>query len=169
VTLVAHGRQDQVRYYQTVDLTTTYLGIKLRTPLVPSASPLSEEIGKVKQMEQAGAPAVVLHSLFEEQIETDSPDSKPEFRVAPDIYLKHIAEAKRCVKIPIIASLNCTRLDAWLSYARRIAEAGADALELNIYNIPTDMEQNGAVRYHNPAGGETQSVFQQFRKHGAMF
>lgn len=134
-----------MRYYQTVDLSTTYLGMKLRTPLVPSASPLSEEIDKIKQMEQAGAAAVVLHSLFEEQTEVGSPASKPEFRVAPETYLKHIAEAKRCVKIPIIASLNCTSLAAWLSYARRIGEAGADALELNIYKIPTKTKVTGST------------------------
>src|SRR5206468_1930545 len=120
-----------------MDLTTTYLGLKLRTPLVPSASPLSEGIDKIKQMEQAGAAAVVLHSLFEEQMEGDSLAPKPEFRVSPDAYLKHIEEAKRSVNIPIMASLNCTTLGGWISYARRITEAGANALELNIYKIPT--------------------------------
>jgi dihydroorotate dehydrogenase (fumarate) len=115
-----------------VDLITTYLGIKLRTPLVPSASPLSEEIGKIKQMEDAGAAAVVLHSLFEEQVETRPAASKAEFRIGPEAYLRHIAEAKRGVKISLIASLNCTTLGAWLSYARKITEAGADALELNV-------------------------------------
>jgi dihydroorotate dehydrogenase (fumarate) len=128
-----------------VDLTTAYLGMQLRTPLVPSASPLSEEIDKVKQMEQAGAAAVVLHSLFEEQIETDSAASKPEFRMRPDTYLKHIADAKRCTKIPIIGSLNCTTLGGWISYARQITEAGADALELNIYKIPTGTKVTGAT------------------------
>lgn len=119
--------------------------MKLRTPLVPSASPLSEEIDKIKQMEQAGAAAIVLHSLFEEQMESDSAASKPEFRIAPDAYLKHIAEAKRCVKIPIIASLNCTALGGWISYARQITEAGADALELNIYKIPTGAGVSGST------------------------
>jgi dihydroorotate dehydrogenase (fumarate) len=114
-----------------MDLTTTYLGINLRTPLVPSASPFSEDLDKIKQMEQAGASAVVLHSLFEEQIEA----ARPEFRLDPKTYLEHIAQAKRTVGIPIIASLNCTTLGGWISYARRITEAGADALELNIYKI----------------------------------
>jgi dihydroorotate dehydrogenase (fumarate) len=127
-----------------VDLATTYLGIRLRTPLVPSASPLSEDLDKIRQMEQAGASAVVLHSLFEEQAELNAA-SRAEFRVAPDTYLKHIAEAKRCVKIPIIGSLNCTTLGAWISYARQIVEAGADALELNIYKIPTRAIVTGAT------------------------
>lgn len=128
-----------------MDLSTTYLGMKLRTPLVPSASPLSEEIDKIKQMEQSGAAAVVLHSLFEEQMEPDSDAAKAEFRVAPDVYLQHIADAKRGVKIPIIASLNCTTLGGWISYARRITEAGADALELNIYKIPTRAQVTGST------------------------
>jgi dihydroorotate dehydrogenase (fumarate) len=128
-----------------VDLTTTYLGIRLRTPLVVSASPLSEEIDNIKRMEEAGAAAVVLHSLFEEQTEVSRDVPKAKFWVGPDTYLKHIAEAKRCVKIPIIASLNCTTLGGWISYARRITEAGADALELNIYQIPTQTKVTGST------------------------
>jgi dihydroorotate dehydrogenase (fumarate) len=127
-----------------VDLAISYLGITLRTPLVPSASPLSEDLAKIKQMEQAGASAVVLHSLFEEQTELDTA-AMPEFRIAPDAYLKHIAEAKRSVKIPIIGSLNCTTLGGWITYARQIAEAGADALELNIYKIPARTTVAGAI------------------------
>jgi dihydroorotate dehydrogenase (fumarate) len=122
-----------------VDLGTTYLGIGLRTPLVPSASPLSEDLDKIKQMEQAGASAIVLHSLFEEQTELDAV-TKPEFRVGPKAYLEHIRRAKSGVKIPIIASLNCTTLGGWISYTRQITEAGADALELNIYKIPARSE-----------------------------
>lgn len=128
-----------------MDLSTTYLGMKLRTPLVPSASPLSEEIDKVKQMEAAGAAAIVLHSLFEEQTEADSTATSPAFRVTPTNYLKHIEAAKRCVKIPVIASLNCTTLGGWIRYARQIAEAGADALELNIYKIPTRTKVTGST------------------------
>ena len=124
-----------------MDLTTRYLGLSLRSPLVPSASPLSEKIENVRQMEQAGAAAVVFHSLFEEQIEAVA----PECRVDPATYLEHISEAKRSVAIPIIASLNCTTLGGWLSYARRITEAGADALELNIYKIPTHTEVTGST------------------------
>jgi dihydroorotate dehydrogenase (fumarate) len=126
-----------------MDLTTTYLGMKLRTPLVPSASPLSEDLDKIKQMEQAGASAVVLHSLFEEETEAEA--ARPEFQVGPKDYLEQIRQAKSSVKIPIIASLNCTTLGGWISYARRITEAGADALELNIYRIPTQPEVTGSA------------------------
>jgi dihydroorotate dehydrogenase (fumarate) len=124
-----------------MDLTTNYLGLSLRSPLVPSASPLSEKIDNVRAMEQAGAAAVVLHSLFEEQIEALA----PEFRIDPARYLEHIAQAKRTIRVPIIASLNCTTLGGWISYARRIAEAGADGLELNIYKIPTRTEVIGST------------------------
>ncbi len=124
-----------------MDLSTTYLGMKLRTPLVPSASPLSEDLDKITKMEQAGASAVVLHSLFEEEIEA----VRPECRVGPTTYLEHIGRAKREVKIPIIASLNCTTVGGWISYARQIAEAGADALELNIYRIPTESTVTGST------------------------
>jgi dihydroorotate dehydrogenase (fumarate) len=128
-----------------MDISTTYLGLKLRTPLVPSASPLSEGIDKIKLMESAGAAAVVLHSLFEEQMETEPNAPAPEFRVSPEAYLKHIEEAKRAVKIPIIASLNCTSLGGWIRYAREITDAGADALELNIYKIPTKLKVTGST------------------------
>src|SRR5216110_3752065 len=124
-----------------MDLTTSYLGFALRSPMVPSASPLSEKMDNVRQMEGAGAAAVVFHSLFEEQIEAVA----PECRVDPATYLEHIAEAKRSVRIPIIASLNCTTLGGWLSYARRITEAGADGLELNIYKIATRTEVIGST------------------------
>jgi len=127
-----------------VDLGTTYLGIGLRTPLVPSASPLSEDLDKIRQMEQAGASAVVLHSLFEEQTEADAA-AKAEFRVGPKAYLEHIRRAKSAVKIPIIGSLNCTTLGGWISYTRQITEAGADALELNIYRIPTQPNVTGST------------------------
>lgn len=128
-----------------MDLSTTYLGMKLRTPLVPSASPLSEGIDKIKLMADAGAAAVVLHSLFEEQMETEPNPPGPEFRVSPAAYLKHIEEAKRAVTIPIIASLNCTSLGGWIRYAREITDAGADALELNIYKIPTKLKVTGST------------------------
>jgi len=147
-----------------MDLTTTYLGLKLRSPLVPSASPLSEEISNIKEMEDAGAAAVVLYSLFEEQLRQDRfelhrhmehgtfsfaealtyfPEPE-EFHLGPDGYLKHIANAKAAVQIPIIASLNGSSAGGWTDYAKLIEEAGADALELNIYNIPTDMELSSA-------------------------
>lgn len=124
-----------------MDLTTTYLGLRLRTPLVPSASPLSEDLDKIKKMEQAGASAVVLYSLFEEEIEA----VPPECRVGPTTYLEHIRRAKSGLKIPIIASLNCTSVGGWISYARQITEAGADAIELNIYRIPCDSNVTGSA------------------------
>jgi dihydroorotate dehydrogenase (fumarate) len=147
-----------------MDLKTTYLGLKLRTPLVPAASPLSEEIDGIKQMEDAGASAVVLYSLFEEQLRQDEaeldhhmehgtesfaealtyfPEPK-EFRLGPEEYLKHIAQAKQAVRIPIIASLNGSSPGGWTDYAKGIQQAGADALELNIYYIPTDMNLTSA-------------------------
>jgi dihydroorotate dehydrogenase (fumarate) len=143
-----------------MDLSTTYLGLKLRTPLVPAASPLSEEIDTIEQMEDAGASAVILYSLFEEQLRQDSVElaqhlehgtfSTPEaltyfpepeeFRLGPEEYLKHIAKAKRAVDVPIIASLNGSSVGGWTQYAKAIQEAGADALELNIYYIPTGLD-----------------------------
>ncbi|MGA2660191.1 MAG: dihydroorotate dehydrogenase-like protein [Verrucomicrobiota bacterium] len=147
-----------------MDLSTNYLGLKLRTPLVPSASPLSEELDTIKAMEDAGASAVVLHSLFEEQLRQDSADldhhlehgtysfaealtyfPEPEsFRLGPEEYLEHIAKAKKAVRIPIIASLNGSSAGGWTAYAKAMQQAGADALELNIYYIPTDMNLSSA-------------------------
>ena len=139
-------------------LTTSYLGFKLRTPLVPSASPLSEKLDNIKRMEDAGAYAVIFHSLFEEQLcpgnyrmrsasdnggefssdaLDDYPD-RPHFNVHPEAYVSHIARAKEAVRIPVIASLNGSTFGGWQRYARLIEQAGADALELNIYNVPTD-------------------------------
>jgi dihydroorotate dehydrogenase (fumarate) len=128
-----------------VDLSTTYLGLKLRTPLVPSASPLSEEIDNIKVMEDAGAAAVVLHSLFQEQMGHARPTNEKDFRIGADAYLENIAAAKRSVKIPIIASLNCTNIDGWITHVRQTTEAGADALELNIYKVPTNMKVTGST------------------------
>ena len=147
-----------------MDLSTTYLGLKLRTPLVPAASPLSEEIDNIKRMEDAGASAVVLYSLFEEQLRRDRVElaealehgtfSTPEaltyfpepeeFHLGPEEYLKHISRAKAAVDIPIIASLNGSSPGGWTHYAKAIQLAGADALELNIYYIPTDMDLSSA-------------------------
>jgi dihydroorotate dehydrogenase (fumarate) len=142
-------------------LSTTYLGFKLRTPLVPSASPLSEKLDNIKRMEDAGAAAVVFHSLFEEQLRPgnyrirrgsgngdefssdalDDYSGEPDFKVDPEAYVNHIAKAKEAVRIPIIASLNGSTFGGWQRYARLIEQAGADALELNIYNVPTDPER----------------------------
>ena len=126
-----------------MNLTTTYLGLRLRTPLVASASPLTLGIDNIKRMEDAGAAAVVFHSLFEEQMEVGGTVRELGSRVGPQAYLEKIAEAKHEVSIPIIASLNCTTLDGWISYAGQIKDAGADALELNIYKIPTDADLTG--------------------------
>lgn len=147
-----------------MNLKTNYLGLALRTPLVPSASPLSERLDNIKRMEDAGAAAVVMHSLFEEHLsferhqylhhlseETDgyaealaySPEMH-QLAVGPESYLDEIVAAKAAVSIPIIASLNGSTIGGWTDYARRIEEAGADALELNIYWIPTDPEVTGA-------------------------
>jgi dihydroorotate dehydrogenase (fumarate) len=147
-----------------MDLSTTYLDLRLRTPLVPSASPLSEDLGNIRRMEDAGASAVVLHSLFEEQLRQDRVElhhhlthgthsfaesltyfpEPEEFHVGPDGYLNHIRKAKEAVKIPIIASLNGSSPGGWTEYARMIQQAGADAVELNIYNIPTNMDQSAS-------------------------
>jgi dihydroorotate dehydrogenase (fumarate) len=147
-----------------MDLTTSYLGLKLRTPLVVAASPLSAEIDNLKRMEDAGASAVVLHSFFEEQLHQDRSEanlnrergtySSPEaltyfpethdYSLGPDEYLQHIAKAKDAVKIPIIASLNGSSEGGWTDFARQMQCAGADALELNIYSIPTEMDLPGA-------------------------
>lgn len=144
-------------------LSTTYLGFKLRTPLVPSASPLSENVDNIKRMEDAGASAVVFHSLFEEQLRRDHHDLNfylsqntdvsaearsyfPEpaaFRVGPETYVENIARAKAAVNIPIIGSLNGTTFGGWLKYARAIERAGADAIELNLYSVPTDPDLSG--------------------------
>ena len=151
-----------------MNLKTTYMGLKLRTPLVVSASPLSEDIGNLSRMEDAGASAVVLYSLFEEQIRyeryelhwstTQGTESYPEalsyfpdpheLCVGPEAYLKHIARAKAAVTIPIIASLNGSTPSGWTGFAKQIQQAGADALELNIYNIPTDLKLSGAELEH---------------------
>jgi dihydroorotate dehydrogenase (fumarate) len=142
-------------------LATTYLGFKLRTPLVPSASPLSEKLDNIKRMEDAGASAVVFHSLFEEQLRPanhrmrrssgnggefsrdalDDYSDQPDFTIDPEMYVNHIAKAKETVRIPIIGSLNGSTFGGWQRYARQIEQAGADALELNLYNVPTDPEQ----------------------------
>jgi dihydroorotate dehydrogenase (fumarate) len=145
-----------------MDLSAKYLGMTLRSPLVPSASPLSEEISAIRRMEDAGAGAVVLYSLFEEQLEAERHELQhhmtyltdsfaealtffpepAEFHLGPEAYLNHIHKAKQAVDIPIIASLNGTSLGGWLDYASKIQQAGADALELNIYYIPTDIDMS---------------------------
>jgi dihydroorotate dehydrogenase (fumarate) len=148
-----------------MNLTTTYLGQTLRSPLVPSAAaPLSEDIDNIQRMEDAGAGAIVLHSLFEEQLVQEKfelhhhltygtesfaesltyfpePDT---FQVGPELYLEHIRQAKERVGIPIIASLNGYTPGGWVEYARLMQQAGADAIELNIYEVPTDSDRSAA-------------------------
>uniref|UniRef100_Q01R12 Dihydroorotate dehydrogenase n=1 Tax=Solibacter usitatus (strain Ellin6076) TaxID=234267 RepID=Q01R12_SOLUE len=145
---------------KTIDLSTNYLGLKLKSPLVASSSPMCQEVGNVRRLEDAGASAVVLHSLFEEQIDIDSDqldrfitesndvsaESTSHFPdllykvMGPEAYLKHIVKCKQAVNIPIIASLNGTTNSGWTSYAKEMQQAGADALELNIYYIPVDAD-----------------------------
>jgi dihydroorotate dehydrogenase (fumarate) len=147
-----------------MDLSTNYLGIRLANPIVPGASPLSDDLDTVRQLEDAGAAAIVLRSLFEEQISREeeathshwnshddafaealtffpSPDS---FVLGPDEYLNHVQRVKQTVRIPVIGSLNGMTPGGWLSYARLIEQAGADALELNVYHAPTDFETSGS-------------------------
>jgi dihydroorotate dehydrogenase (fumarate) len=146
-----------------VNLTTHYMGFGLRNPLVASSSPLCERVDNIRQLEDAGIAAVVLHSLFEEQIMAESqnlhhgltygsesyaeaaqyfPDMQ-QYNLGPEGYLTHIRNAKEAVRIPIIASLNAASTGNWVNYARLIQQAGADALELNIYFIPTDVDISG--------------------------
>lgn len=139
------------------DTKTTYIGLQLKNPLVPSASPLTRNLDDIKALEDAGASAVVLYSLFEEQISLETGDlshlllngamsladasvyfpHRHEYPRDPDQYVEHVRKAKEAVDIPIIGSMNGTSKGGWLEYAKKIEEAGADGLELNIYFIPT--------------------------------
>lgn len=140
------------------DLSTGYLGLSLKNPLVASASPISKKIDNIRRLEDAGAAAVVLYSLFEEQIIHESlelnyyldrgtesyaealsyfPDLD-HYNLGPDSYLEHIAQAKRSVSIPIIASLNGFSAGGWVDFAKKMQQAGADGIELNIYNVVAD-------------------------------
>ena len=146
-----------------MDLSTSYLGLTLPHHLVPGASPLSDDLDAVKHLEDAGAGAIVLRSLFEEQITReaeatrdhwDSHDdafaeavtffpSADSFVLGPDEYLNHVQRVKQAVRIPVIGSLNGMTPGGWLAYARLIEQAGADALELNVYHAATDFETSG--------------------------
>ncbi len=144
----------------TLDLTTTYLGLHLKNPLVASASPLSKRLDYVRRLEDAGASAVVMYSLFEEQITHESaeldhylsrgthsfaealsyfPDLET-YNIGPERYLDHLHNVKSAVKIPVVGSLNGISPGGWVRYAQQIEQAGADALELNIYYLPTDLD-----------------------------
>jgi len=125
------------------DLSTTYLGLKLRSPLVVSASPRSEHIRNVECMADAGAGAIVFHSLFAEQL-ADSTPVCAYYRIDPDLYCQHISAAKAAVDIPVIANINALSPGVWVNQVKRLEDAGADALELNIYRVPFISDQSSA-------------------------
>jgi len=148
-----------------IDLTTTYLGLKLKNPLVASAAqPLSDKVEKVKRLEEAGISAVVMYSLFEEQVIHESLEldhylstgtdfsrevtsyypQEGDFSLAPEAYIEAVYKTKKAVQIPVIGSLNGVSTGGWIKYARKIEEAGADALELNLYYLPTDPSISGS-------------------------
>ncbi len=146
-----------------MDLKTTYLGFQLNSPIIPGASPIVDDLDEVKKLEDAGAPLIVMHSLFEEQISGERLASiyhmemyadsyaealsyfpKPdEYRLGPEDYLEHIRKIKRTVALPVIASLNGSTPGGWVDYAKLIQQAGADALELNVYTLATDPQETG--------------------------
>ncbi len=141
-----------------MDLSTTYLGLNLKSPLVPSASPLTNSLDTIKRLEDAGAAAIVMHSLFEEQISHEAEQldhflsygtesfaealgyfpKHDQYKVGPDEYLNNIRKAKETVSVPVIGSLNGISTGGWTKYAKKIEDAGADALELNVYLVPAD-------------------------------
>jgi dihydroorotate dehydrogenase (fumarate) len=145
------------------DLSTTYLGLRLRSPLVAGAGPLTARLDSLRALEQAGVGAVVLPSLFEEQVENEDiqaarlgdlgTDSNPEatgyfpdlgdYESVVDRYVRHVEEAKKALSIPVVASLNGETSGGWVRYARLLERAGADALELNLYGIAADMDVTG--------------------------
>ena len=144
------------------DLSTSYLGLKLANPLVASASPISKKIDNVRRLEEAGIGAVVVYSLFEElthdekerehfltrasNMHPEAQDYFPDlghYNLDPNQYLTHLTELRKAVKIPVIGSLNGVTRGGWTEWARRIEEAGVDALELNVYVIPTDPSGTG--------------------------
>jgi dihydroorotate dehydrogenase (fumarate) len=151
-----------------MDLSTTYLGLKLKHPLIVGASPMASDLDQVRRLEDAGAAAIVMHSLFEEQLmlersaqqayvnnfENASAEAmdflpKPsEYVLGPEEYLEQIGKVKAAVKVPVIGSLNGVTNSGWLDYAEKIQQAGADALELNIYSLPTNPEENASVIEH---------------------
>jgi dihydroorotate dehydrogenase (fumarate) len=145
-----------------MNLSTRYLGLTLRHPFMPGASPLVDDIDTVRRLEDAGASAIVMHSLFEEQIEQEREGlehihahssaeatsyfpAPSAFALGPERYLEQLARIKATVGVPVIASLNGTTPEGWLAYARLIERAGADALELNFYHVATDLLEDGAA------------------------
>ncbi|MFN7959076.1 MAG: dihydroorotate dehydrogenase-like protein [Holophagaceae bacterium] len=147
-----------------MNLSTTYLGLELAHPLMAGASPMVDDMGMVKRLEDAGASAIVMHSLFEEQITREEQGTimdmqlsantsaeaisffpqPDEFRLGPEKYLEQIRRIKDAVSVPVIASLNGTTPAGWLHYGKLMQDAGADALELNVYHIPTDAKESAA-------------------------
>lgn len=147
-----------------MDMTTEYLGLKLKNPLVASASPMSRDVSTARRLEDAGVSAMVVYSLFQEQIEHESDwhdhfqsfgtesyaeatsyfPRVPQFPRGPEEYCAHIQAIKQAVGIPVIASLNGSSLGGWTAYARKLEQAGADALELNIYHVATDPNESAA-------------------------
>ena len=146
-----------------MDLSTNYLGLHLKNPIVPSASPLSRSVDSMKRLEDAGASAIVMYSLFEEQIAHEAAElnhylsygtesfaealtyfpETQEYNLGPDEYVELLHSAKEKLSIPIIGSLNGISSGGWIDYAKKIEQAGADALELNVYYIPTDPQLTG--------------------------
>jgi dihydroorotate dehydrogenase (fumarate) len=147
-----------------MDLSTRYLGLNLSSPLMPGASPLADDLDTVRRLEDAGAAAIVMYSLFEEQIvaaqvravaEVEMPEYNyreaptylprtEEMQLGPDLYLDQLTRVKEAVSVPVIGSLNGYTAGGWTEYARMIEEAGADALELNMYFLATDPEVSGS-------------------------
>jgi dihydroorotate dehydrogenase (fumarate) len=147
----------------SIDLSTRYLGLALPHPFMPGASPMAEDLDMVRRLEDAGAAAIVMHSLFEEQIEREQGRTRhdieshvnafseassffpgpAEFRLGPQAYLEQVRRIKDAVKVPVIASLNGISATGWLDYAKLIEQAGADALELNVYYVATNPAEDG--------------------------
>lgn len=148
-----------------MDLSTTYLGLKLAHPFMPGASPMVDDLSTVRRLEDAGAAAIVMHSLFEEQItierngtlnyldahsETHAESlsyfpTRDEFRLGPEQYLEQLHSIKKAVSVPVIGSLNGITAEGWLKYAQLIQQSGADALEMNVYYLATDPSETGAT------------------------
>ncbi len=147
-----------------MDLKTSYLGLALKNPLIPSSSPLSHSVDNMKRLEDGGAAAVVMYSLFEEQIKHEAAEldhylsfgtesfaesltyfpNVGEYNLGPDAYVELLRKAKQSLEIPVIASLNGITVGGWINYAAKLEQAGADAIELNVYYIPTDPLLTGA-------------------------
>jgi dihydroorotate dehydrogenase (fumarate) len=163
------------------DLSTSYLGLKLASPLVASASPLTGNLDSLRALEAAGAAAVVLPSLFEEQVEHDGTTldlalergaqsfgealsyfpEMDDYNTGPDAYLEHVAAAKEALSIPVIASINGVTPGGWIRYAELLQEAGADAIELNVYAVETD-------RYASAASVEDRTLRLVSKVHGSI-